>query len=159
MLSILGKLLCRELGEQKYDMYFECYRKSISESSEENRTKQSELIFCDIYKQLRDKEIYTLQEMLERMLSAIELSIKINRQYLWVWAGTILTVILLIIMPVSIWWTIAGIVFVITGFGYKSMVFLINRYCFIDANIIMIYKTTLYHIILTHNIKKLNNIK
>lgn len=157
MLSVLGKLLCHELGEQKYDMYFECYRKSIDVNSEDNRRKQSEMIFCDIYKQLNDKEIYTLQQMLERMLSAIQLSVRISRQYLWVWLASIVTIIFLIIIPVSILWTIIGVVSVVIGFGYKSMIFLINRYCFIDANIVMIYKTTLYHIILTHNIRKLNS--
>lgn len=157
MLSVLGKLLCSELGEQKYDMYFECYRNSLSDNSEESRKKQSELIFCDIYEQLSDKEIYTLQQMLERMLTAIKLSVRISKQYIWVWLTTVITIVLLIIIPVSAFWTVIGIASVVTAFGYKSMIYLINRYCYIDANIIMIYKTTLYHIILTHNLRKMTS--
>ena len=149
MLSILGKLLCTELGEQRYNIYFDSYS---------GAKKQNEVIFCDIYKQLRSKDIDTLQSMLERLLSAIELSMKISRQYMWVWIATILTVILLIILPVPVMCMVTGIFIVVTSFGYKSIVFLINRYCFIDANIVLIYKTALYHLILTYNIRKMNMI-
>ncbi len=138
MLSILGKLLCSELGEHKYDMYFDCY----------NRNKEREVIFYDIYKELREKDIFALQEMLERLLAAIELSIKINRQYMLVWLGTVLTIIALIVLPVSLICTVCGIMAVLTAFGYKSIVYLVNRYCFIDANIILLYKTALYYLIM-----------
>lgn len=158
MLSILGKLICKELGEQKYDMYFEYYSRYVNNAENQPKSKHNEMIFKDIYKQLGSKDIYTLQKMLERLLGAIELSIRISRQYMWVWLCTVMTIALLIFLPVSVWWTVAGIVFVVTCFGYKSIVFLINRYCFIDANIILLYKTALYHMILTYNIKKISAI-
>lgn len=158
MLSILGKLICKELGEQKYDMYFECYSRYVHSDGSEPKNSHSEMIFRDIYKQLGNKDIYTLQKMLERLLGAIELSVKISRQYMWVWLCTVITIVLLIFMPVSFWWTVFGIGFVITCFGYKSVVFIINRYCFIDANIVLLYKTALYHMILTYNLKKLSAI-
>lgn len=94
--------------------------------------------------------------MLERLLDAVSLSVKISRQYMWVWLGTVLTIIFLIIFPVTIAWTVCGIVFVIMSFGYKSMVFIVNKYCFIDANIILMYKMALYHTILTYNVNKIS---
>lgn len=40
MLSILGKLICNELGEQKYDMYFDCYSRFVKECSGEGKNIQ-----------------------------------------------------------------------------------------------------------------------
>ncbi len=155
MLSILGKLLCRELGVQKYDMYFSYYCKYINGGEDDIKDHHNEMIFNDIYGQLENKDIYTLHEMLERLLDAVSLSVKISRQYMWVWLGTVLTIIFLIIFPVTLTWTVCGIVLVIMSFGYKSMVYIVNRYCFIDANIILMYKMALYHTILTYNIHKM----
>lgn len=156
MLSILGKLLCRELGEQKYDMYFSYYCKYINGGEDGIKDRHNEMIFNDIYGQLENKDIYTLHEMLERLLDAVSLSVKISRQYMWVWLGTVLTIIFLIMFPVTLTWTVCGIFFVIMSFGYKSMVFIVNRYCFIDANIILMYKMALYHTILTYNVNKIS---
>lgn len=156
MLSILGKLLCRELGEQKYDMYFSYYCKYINSGEDDVKDRHNEMIFNDIYGQLENKDIYTLHEMLERLLDAVSLSVKISRQYMWVWLGTVLTIIFLIVFPVTFAWTVCGIVFVIMSFGYKSMVFIVNKYCFIDANIILMYKMALYHTILTYNVNKIS---
>ncbi len=146
MLSVLGKLLCRELGEQKYSMYFRYYSLFADRPS----GNHTELIFRDIYGQLADKDMYTLHKMLERLLEAVTLSIKISKQYMWVWFATIITIVILIISPVSFAWTVCGIILVITGFGYKSAVFIVNRYCVVDADIILLYKTALYHKIMTN---------
>jgi len=160
MLSILGKLLCSELGENNYDVYFRHYSRYVKDISGDNAsvspsgtiTRQNEEIFYDIYNQLKCKDIYTLQGMLERLLAAIELTMRISRQYRWVWLATVATIIALVLSPVSGIFTFMGIFAVITAFGYKSIVFIVNRYCFIDANIILLYKTALYHIILTYTI-------
>jgi len=146
MVSILGRLLCKELGEQKYNIYFECFCK------EKN---QNEKIFCDIYKQLKNRDLESLHLMMERLKNAIELSMRISKQYIWVWLMTVLTIILLIIMPLSFLFTLIGICIVITAFGYKSMVFMINRYCFIDAGIILIYRLALYHLILSYTVRNI----
>ncbi|MBE5929374.1 MAG: hypothetical protein E7267_08480 [Lachnospiraceae bacterium] len=146
MLSVLGKLLCRELGEQKYNMYFRYY----SLFADRCDGKHTELIFRDIYGQLADKDMYTLHKMLERLLETVTLSIKISKQYMWVWLCTIITIIILILAPVSLLWTVCGIILAVTGFGYKSVVFIVNRYCVVDADIILLYKTALYHKIMTN---------
>lgn len=154
MLSVLGKLLCRELGEQKYNMYFRYY--SLFEDSSDSNHQN--VIFRDIYSQLAGKDIYALQDMLERLLDAVSLSVRICRQYIWVWLATLLTIIFLLVSPVSLGFTAAGIFLVVTGFGYKSMVFMVNRYCIVDAGIILLYKTALFHSILTHNEGRLKKI-
>ena len=147
MLSVLGKLLCRELGEQKYSMYFRYY--SLFADSCDG--KHTELIFRDIYSQLSDKDMYTLHKMLERLLEAVTLSVKISRQYMWVWLSTVLTIIILLLSPISGLWTVCGIILVITGFGYKSMVFVVNRYCVVDTDIVLLYKTALCHKIMNNS--------
>ena len=146
MLSILGKLLCSELGVHKYNVYFDCYTKN---------NKQNEVIFYDIYKELGGKDIYTLQKMLERLLSAVELSVRVSKQFIWVLLGTVITIISLVIINIPAYLTILGIVLVTVCFLYKSIVYLLNRYCYVDANITLLYKTALYHRILTYNIRRL----
>ena len=150
MLSILGKLLCSELGVHKYNVYFNYYTKSLKKN-----INHSEMIFYDIYNQLNGKDIYTLHKMLERLLSAVELSVRISKQFIWVFLGTILTIISLIIIPTPTSVTVLGIVFVALCFAYKSIVYLLNRYCYVDINLTLLYKTALYHKILTYNIRRL----
>ena len=43
MLSILGKLLCKELGENKYDLYFSHYSSYIKELSEYDEVKKNKM--------------------------------------------------------------------------------------------------------------------
>ena len=158
MLSVFGKLLCKELGEQKYDKYFvyySLYVNSISQKDAGNESsKQNEIIFVDIYNQLKEKDIYLLHGMLERLLSAIELSIRITRQYIWVLLASIITIGLLWFCPVYEFISLIGIATVIISLGYKSVVFVVNRYCFIDANIMLLYKTALFHIIIIRNMEQ-----
>ena len=152
MLSILGKLLCNELGETNYDIYFKHYSLYVNNISDDNNIdRRNEQIFYDIYCQLKEKDIYVLQEMLERLLEAIELTVRISRQYVWVWLATVTVVLFFVLCPVSGLVTLLGISVVLTGFIYKSIVFIVNRYCFIDANIVLLYKTALYHVILTYD--------
>lgn len=152
MLSILGKLLCNELGETNYDIYFKHYSLYVNNISDDNIIdRRNEQIFYDIYCQLKEKDIYVLQEMLERLLEAIELTVRISRQYVWVWLATVAVVLFFVLCPVSGLVTLLGISVVLTGFIYKSIVFIVNRYCFIDANIVLLYKTALYHVILTYD--------
>ena len=123
MLSIFAKLLCNELGEDKYNI-----------------------------------DIETLQIMLERLLSATKLTIRLNRQYIWVWLATVIVIIYLLFSGLPVLFKVIGVLAVLAAFGYKSMVFFVNRYCFIDANITLIYKTALFHRILTINFAKTRRI-
>ena len=149
MLSIFAKLICEELGEDKYNIYFEKYN---------GTNKPNEVIFCDIYRVLLDKDIETLQLMLERLLGATKLTIRLNRQYIWVWLATVLIIGYLFFSGLPLLFKMFSILAVLAAFGYKSLVFVINRYCFIDANITLIYKTALFHRILTVNFAKTRQI-
>ena len=145
MLSILGRLLCDELGVNKYSDYYDNYADN----------KNREIIFCDIYKELEDKDIYTLHNMLERLLGAVELSVRINKQFVWVVAGTVLTIISLIMLPAPVYATVIGIFIVSVCFIYKGIVYILNRFSYVDTNITLLYKTALFHRIMTYNIRRL----
>lgn len=150
MLSIFGKLLCRELGKERYDIYFENYSCG---------SNKNDIIFGDIYKFLMKEDIESLHCMLERLLAATNLTLRVCRQYIFVWLGTVVTIICMFILALPGILRTAGIVLVLAAFGYKSIVYMINRFCYVDANITLIYKTALYHRILTVNMNKIKTIK
>ena len=133
-----------------YDIYFENY----SFGSNKN-----DIIFGDIYKFLMKEDIESLQCMLERLLAATNLTLRVCRQYIFVWLGTVVTIICMFILALPGILRTAGIVLVLAAFGYKSIVYMINRFCYVDANITLIYKTALYHRILTVNMNKIKTIK
>ena len=54
MLSIFGKLLCRELGKERYDIYFENYSCG---------SNKNDIIFGDIYKFLMKEDIGTTMKI------------------------------------------------------------------------------------------------
>ncbi len=155
MLSVLGRLICEELGDLKYNGYFECYKNWALSQSVERKKKKNEEIFNDIYLELKDKDIASLNGMLERLLSTIYLSLRISKQYGLVLLFYIATVIFLCVFSLSLGMVAIGIVITTVAFLFKTYEFIVNKYCYIDANIVLVYKTVLFHLILTYDLRKI----
>ena len=179
MLSVLGRYISEELGEQKYFWYFDQYRKwmikknekkemiedenfsrkPLSEvvhtTSKSENPEKNEVIFNDIYQQLKNEDIRTLSYMLERMLDAINTSLQITKRYIFVVISVILASIALFVFNVMPIILVGGIVAMIILFLFKTYEFILNRFCYIDAHILLVYKSVLFQLILTYDLRKL----
>ncbi|SET56613.1 hypothetical protein [[Clostridium] polysaccharolyticum] len=146
--SVFKKLITKELGASRYNKYFFCYQKLIIEKKYDSTKLSNKEIHDDIYNILKDRDIATLQKMLERLLDCMHLALSISKQYLFVLIAYILTIII-ILSQGFLWWISLGSIAVLTiSFLYKTFEFVVNKYCFIDAHIILVYKSVLDELIL-----------
>ncbi|BCN29964.1 hypothetical protein [Anaeromicropila herbilytica] len=143
MASVFKKLISKELGESCYNKYFFSFQKRMASKNYNTKVFDNEEIFNDIYNRLKDKDILVLTKMLERLSDTMFLAMRITRTfifalffYLFACGFIIYEGLLPIITVVSL--------LVLSGcFIYKTYEFVVNKFCFIDAHIIIVYKAVL----------------
>lgn len=144
MTSVFKKLISRELGEMNYNRYFFCYQKGIA-----NKTCNSREIYNDIYEKLKDKDIRAIKRMHDRLNDSMLLALRISKTYLFsflFYLGTVLFLFGVGLRPVLI---VIGVVLMTLCFLFKTLEFFVNKYCFIDAQIVLVYKAVLDELMTT----------
>ena len=142
MASIFKKLISRELGEMSYNRYFFCFQKGIT-----NKTCNSKEIYNDIYDKLKDKDLRVIKRMHERLNDSMIHALRINKTYLFTflfYLGAIIFVFGIGLKPILI---LAGLIMMTGCFLFKTYEFIVNKYCFIDAQIVLVYKAVLDELI------------
>ncbi len=150
MASVFRKLICKELGVNCYEQYFACYQKLISNKTYNHRVLDNVEIYEDIYNRLKDKDVESLIKMTKRLSDSLNLVLRISRTFKFIFIVYIISLILLLVQGLPF---ILGLLFVgavTTAFLYKAYEYVANKYCFIDAHIVIIYKSVLDHLILKH---------
>ncbi|HCL01822.1 MAG TPA: hypothetical protein DHW61_05305 [Lachnoclostridium phytofermentans] len=145
MMSVFKKLIRKELGEVNYNKYFTYIQKNLK-----NKSLESKEVFEDIYTRLKDKDIEAIAHMHDRLNDAMLLAFRISKNYMFA---------VVFYIAASTFILLKGLVpfIAITALGTMSVLFLIktyefvvNKYCFIDAQIVLVYKSVLEKIILGH---------
>lgn len=146
--SVFKKLITKELGASRYNKYFFCYQKLIIEKKYDSTKLSNQEIHDDMYNTLKDRDIVTLQKMLERLLDCMHLALSISKQYMFILFAYVLTIVLILSQGFLWWITVCSIAVLSIAFIYKTIEFIVNKYCFIDAHIILVYKSVLDELIL-----------
>jgi len=141
--SVFRKLITKELGANRYNNYFFCYQKLIIEKKYDSTNLSNKEIHDDIYEFLEDHDEEDLEGRLERLLDAMHLALKISKQYLFVVIAFIAAIIFILVQGLIWWVALLSIVAITVAFAYKTCEFVVNKYCFIDAHIVLIYKAVL----------------
>ena len=140
MLNVLKKTLRKEFGQQKYDQYACSIRQSIREA----RTDNSD-IFNDLYQMLKEKDAVHLLEMQERLNASLLDAFYISKNYMmafFAYLGAFIVIGSFVIQMYAI-----PLLFFISGlFLIKTYEFLVNKFCYIDAHLVLIYKAVLERI-------------
>lgn len=148
MSSVFKKLITKELGASRYNKYFFCYQKLIIEKKYDSTKLSNQEIHDDMYNTLKDRDIVTLKKMLERLLDCMHLALSISKQYMFILFAYVLTIVLILSQGFLWWITVCSIAVLSIAFIYKTIEFIVNKYCFIDAHIILVYKSVLDELIL-----------
>lgn len=142
MASIFKKLISRELGENSYNKYFFVCQKSL-----QNKSFDSNEIFNDIYENLKNRDQKSIKKMQLRLNNALLLAIRISRTYFFSFLFYIGAVMFLMTKQISAIIMVFSLLAMSICFLVKTYEFLVNKYCFIDAQIVLVYKTVLDKII------------
>lgn len=150
MASVFRKLICKELGENCYEQYFACYQKLISNKTYNHRVLNNVEIYEDIYNRLKDKDIETLMKMTKRLSESLHLVLRISKTFKFAIVAYLVSMLFLFLQGLPFPVGFACIGFATLAFLYKAYEYIVNKYCFIDAHIVIIYKSVLDHLILKH---------
>lgn len=150
MASVFRKLICKELGENCYEQYFACYQKLITNKTYNHRVLDNMEIYEDIYNRLKDKDVESLIKMTKRLSDSLNHVLRISKTFKIAFAVYIVSLVLLLVQGLPFLIGLLCIGAVTTAFLYKAYEYIANKYCFIDAHIVIIYKSVLDHLILTH---------
>lgn len=142
MASVFKKLISRELGENNYNKYFFVCQKSL-----QNKVFDSKEIYNDIYENLKNRDRRAIGKMQERLNDAMILAVRISRTYFCSFLFYLGAAFFLIAKEINPIITILSLVLMSISFIVKTYEFLVNKYCFIDAQIVLVYKTVIDRIL------------
>lgn len=145
MMSVFKRLIRRELGEGNYNKYFTYIQKNLREKSLESKE-----VYEDIYFRLKDRDIEAIAHMHDRLNEAMLLAFRISKTYIFALIAYLGGSIFLLTRELIPSITILALITMSSLFLVKTYEFVINKYCFIDAQIVLVYKSVLERIILGH---------
>ena len=145
MMSVFKRLIRREFGEGNYNKYFTYIQRNLREKSLESKE-----VYDDIYLRLKDRDIESIAHMHDRLNETMLLAFRINRMYFFSLLAYLISSIFLLAKGLIPEVTITALVILSALFIVKTYEYVINKYCFIDAQIVLVYKAVLERIILNH---------
>ncbi|MBP3569388.1 MAG: hypothetical protein J6K04_09510 [Lachnospiraceae bacterium] len=137
MFNVLKKTLRKEFGQTKYEQY----ARSIKQNIREAKTDNSE-IFNDIYEMLRDRDEKKLEEMQERLNTSLLDAFYVSKNYIGAFLAYLAAFVVIASFVAQMY--AIPLMFIISGlFLVKTYEFLVNKFCYIDAHMVLIYKAVL----------------
>lgn len=138
MTSVFKKLISKELGEHNYNKYFSVCQKSI-----QSKVFDSRDIYNDIYENLKNMDKSTIEKRQERLNEALYIALRISKTYFISFLFFLGGIFYLLTKEINFYILILSILGMSLCFVIKTYEFLVNKYCFIDAQIVLVYKTVL----------------
>ena len=145
MTSVFKKLLKRELGVNSYNKYF-----SYIQDNMQKKSMEGKVVYEDIYKRLKDKDIETIAKMHDRLNDSMVLAFRISKTYIFSFIAYLAASIFIIAKGLVPSVAIVALVLMSACFILKTYEYVINKYCYVDAQIVLLYKAVLENIILGH---------
>ena len=137
MFNVLKKTLRSEFGQAKYEQY----AKSIKQNIREAKTDNSE-IFNDLYQMLRKKDEKRLEEMRERLNESLMNAFYVNKNYIGAFVAYLAAFVIIASFVIQMY-AIPLLLFISAMFLVKTYEFLVNKFCYVDAHMVLIYKAVL----------------
>ena len=137
MFNVLKKTLRREFGRVKYEEYAQSIKQNIREAKTDNSK-----IFNDLYVILQQKNEKTLEEMQERLNTSLLGAFQVSKNYLWAFVAYLAAFVIICSYVIQLY--AIPLLLVISGaFLLKTYEFLVNKFCYVDAHMVLIYKSVL----------------
>lgn len=137
MFNVLKKTLQKELGRIKYEQYAKSIKQNIREAKTDNAD-----IFNDLYKILCERDEKNLEEMQERLNTSLLDAFQVSRMYLWAFIAYLAAFVVIASYVIQMY-AIPLLLFISVMFLVKTYEFLVNKFCYVDAHLILIFKSVL----------------
>ena len=111
-------------------------------------------IFCDIYGRLSLRSREDLNEALKNLLTSVQESNWISKNFIKVTLGVIAAVLVLLCSELSPVFLYGALTVIGAAYGFKIMEYIRNRFCEVDVKIVLIYKVVLFHLLEENGLQK-----
>lgn len=143
MLNEFQTFLKKELGNTKYRDYLEEYEK-MDRMRKVNGGKISiGGVYEDIYTELKKSEIMILLQKQQRLKETMAVVFRICRHYIFVVATYVIASLVIMFLGGNPAVNMFCILTMSAAFLYKTYEFVVNKYSYLDAYIIIAYKAAL----------------
>lgn len=137
MFNILKKTLRKEFGQSKYEQYAHSIKQNIREAKSDNSE-----IFNDIYELLQGRDEKKLEEMQERLNTSLLDAFYVGKNYIGAFMAYLIAFVVIASFVAQMY--AIPLMFIISGmFLVKTYEFLVNKFCYVDAHMVLIYKAVL----------------
>lgn len=143
MSNVFKKLISKELGEVNYHRYFTFVKKNM-----ETKLNDSQTLYNDMYEKLKYRDYRSITKMHNRLNDTMLLAFRISKNFFLAFLFYLAASIFLIAKDLQPELTIIALILMNGCFIYKTYEFISNKFCYIDAQIVLIYKAVLDRIIL-----------
>lgn len=147
MSNVFKNLIRKEFGDKNYYKYFFCYQNMLYNDDFEIDHVTKDEVYNDIYDKLKNLDAKTLVKKQNRLADTMMTAFSISSTFLIVVVFYVATLWILLsqgLNPMVVKFTI---VVVSSAFLYKAYEYIINKFCYVDAHIAIIYKTVLENLL------------
>ncbi|MHB8129073.1 MAG: hypothetical protein ACYDEX_08760 [Mobilitalea sp.] len=146
MSNVFKKLISKELGEMNYHRYFSYVKKNV-----ETKKSDSQTLYNDMYEKLKYRDLRAITKMHSRLNDTMLLAFRISKNFFFAFLFYLSSSIFLIAKALRPELILVALILMNLSFVYKTYEFVSNKFCYIDAQIVLIYKAVLDRIILNEH--------
>ena len=138
MESVFKKLIRKEFGKKKYHAYCDTIYKNLA-----NRKLACTKVYEDIYAHCSQKDKSAIEKMQAQLNDAMMTALRISRNFVMVFLFYAFAFLFLLgeNLDSSVMLLAGGAM--TAAFLVKACEFFVNKFCFIDAQIVVVYKEVL----------------
>ena len=147
MSNVFKNLIRKEFGDKNYYKYFFCYQNMLYNDDFEIDHVTKDEVYNDIYDNLKNLDMKTLIKKQNRLADTMMTAFSISSTFLIVVVFYVATLWILLSQGLNPMVVKFAIVIVSSAFLYKAYEYIINKFCYVDAHIAIIYKTVLENLL------------
>lgn len=139
-------MIHKELGESNYRKYFYYVKRSV-----ETKSADSQALFNDMYDKLKYRDIKSIAKMHHRLNDTMLLAFRISRNFMIAFMVYMAATIFILTRGLEARFLIPAMVIITGAFLYKVYEFVANKFCYIDAQIVLVYKAVIDRLLINES--------
>ncbi len=143
MHNVFHKCLKKAFGEQEYAKYVKMCKEELVGQNHTMISYENKPVYQKMYQILQQENQESLKERAERLMETMYLAFQIGRRFASVILFYVIANFVLIGLELDYYVTCVSLALVGVCFLYKLVEFMKNKYCFVDAYLVMVYKAVL----------------
>ena len=145
-MNVFKKCLKKEFGNHDYGRYVSMCRKELTGTDlVEDIKVKDKAVYKDMVEHLKKLRPDEIKQKKEVLADTLVRAFQIARQFGFVFVFYIVSSLFLIALDLQPAVTNVSLLLMGICFLYKTYEFVINKFCFVDAYLVMVYKSALEH--------------